>query len=201
MRWLPNSQWPQEFPEPQLQPASNTCPTNKREVIVGDSGTRACGAGQPEVKRPVAWFAMPPRPWRPQLPCLAPGCGTANRLHPVVATTESAQLRRLAAIAVTDVVGYSTMMSEDEDGTLAVLQAHLIELDPVLRNHGARIVKGTGDGMLIERLLELAKGSAAVRAGAPARDRSINPRFVCRHRPPQVQLRPRSRRRRDRRLR
>lgn len=42
------------------------------------------------------------------------------------------------------------MMSEDEDGTLAALQAHRNELDPVLRNHGGRIVKGTGDGMLAE---------------------------------------------------
>jgi adenylate cyclase len=49
-----------------------------------------------------------------------------------------------------DVVGYSRMMSEDEDGTLTVLQAHRNELEPVLRNHGARVVKGTGDGMLIE---------------------------------------------------
>ncbi|MGD2044218.1 MAG: adenylate/guanylate cyclase domain-containing protein, partial [Acidimicrobiia bacterium] len=60
------------------------------------------------------------------------------------------QARRLAAIAVLDVVGYSRMMSEDEEGTLAALQAHRNELDPVLRNHGGRIVKGTGDGMLVE---------------------------------------------------
>jgi hypothetical protein len=79
-----------------------------------------------------------------------PPVGTADRLHSVSANSESTQLRRLAAIAVMDVVGYSRMMSEDEDGTLTVLQAHRNELEPVLRNHGARVVKGTGDGMLIE---------------------------------------------------
>jgi adenylate cyclase len=68
----------------------------------------------------------------------------------VLGKSEQGHVRRLAAIAVLDVVGYSTMMSRDEDGTLATLQAHRNELDPVLRNHGGRIVKGTGDGMLVE---------------------------------------------------
>lgn len=84
----------------------------------------------------------------------------ADRLRPVLENTEQRHLRRLAAVAVLDVVGYSRMMSEDEDGTLAVLQAHRNVLDPVLVNHGARIVKGTGDGML----LEVASAVEAVRA-------------------------------------
>ncbi|MFZ0015502.1 MAG: adenylate/guanylate cyclase domain-containing protein, partial [Acidimicrobiia bacterium] len=84
----------------------------------------------------------------------------ADRLRSVLENTEQRQLRRLAAVAVLDVVGYSRMMSEDEDGTLAVLQAHRNVLDPVLVNHGARIVKGTGDGML----LEVASAVEAVRA-------------------------------------
>ena len=58
--------------------------------------------------------------------------------------------RRLAAIGVLDVVGYSSMMAEDEEGTLATLRAHRNALDPILLNHGGRIVKGTGDGMLVE---------------------------------------------------
>ncbi len=58
--------------------------------------------------------------------------------------------RRLAAIVVVDVAGYSRMMAEDEEGTLAALKAHRNETDPIVLNHGGRIVKGTGDGLLIE---------------------------------------------------
>ncbi len=58
--------------------------------------------------------------------------------------------RRLAAIAVLDVVGYSSMMAADEEGTLASLKAHRNEVDPVLLNRGCRIVKATGDGLLVE---------------------------------------------------
>lgn len=58
--------------------------------------------------------------------------------------------RRLAAIVVADVAGYSRMMAEDEDGTLAALRAHRTAIDPVILNHGGRIVKGTGDGLIVE---------------------------------------------------
>ncbi len=58
--------------------------------------------------------------------------------------------RRLAAIVVVDVVGYSAMMANDEEGTLATLKAHRNETDPIVLNHGGRIVKGTGDGVLVE---------------------------------------------------
>lgn len=58
--------------------------------------------------------------------------------------------RRLAAIVVVDVVGYSRLMAADEEGTLATLKAHRNETDPIILNHGGRIVKGTGDGVLVE---------------------------------------------------
>lgn len=59
--------------------------------------------------------------------------------------------RRLAAILAADVVGYSRMMGRDEQGTLARLKAHRSErLEPVLRRHGGRLVKLTGDGALVE---------------------------------------------------
>ena len=59
--------------------------------------------------------------------------------------------RRLAAILSADVVGYSRLMEEDEDGTLAVLQAHRAELiDPTIAAHRGRIVKLMGDGALVE---------------------------------------------------
>jgi adenylate cyclase len=59
--------------------------------------------------------------------------------------------RRLAAILSADVSGYSRLMSEDEAGTLAALQAHRAELiDPAVAGYGGRIVKLMGDGILAE---------------------------------------------------
>ncbi|SDR39174.1 TolB amino-terminal domain-containing protein [Rhizobiales bacterium GAS113] len=59
--------------------------------------------------------------------------------------------RRLAAIMAADVVGYSRLMGADEEGTLARLKAHRRELgDPKIKEHRGRIVKTTGDGMLVE---------------------------------------------------
>jgi adenylate cyclase len=59
--------------------------------------------------------------------------------------------RRLAAILAIDVAGYSRLMGVDEEGTLAALKAHRSELiDPKIAEHRGRIVKTTGDGVLIE---------------------------------------------------
>ncbi len=59
--------------------------------------------------------------------------------------------RRLAAILIADVVGYSRLMREDETGTLAQLKTVRKELfDPKVDEYGGRIVKTTGDGILIE---------------------------------------------------
>jgi adenylate cyclase len=59
--------------------------------------------------------------------------------------------RRLAAVLAADMVGFSRLMEVDETGTLARLKTHRIELiDPAIaKNHG-RIIKTTGDGMLVE---------------------------------------------------
>ncbi len=59
--------------------------------------------------------------------------------------------RRLAAIVSADVAGYSRLMGQDESGTLAVLKALRQEVvDPTIASHGGRIVKTTGDGLLLE---------------------------------------------------
>jgi class 3 adenylate cyclase/pimeloyl-ACP methyl ester carboxylesterase len=59
--------------------------------------------------------------------------------------------RRLAAILAADVVGYSRMMGADEVGTLTSLKSHRRELvDSGISEHHGRIVKTTGDGMLVE---------------------------------------------------
>ena len=58
--------------------------------------------------------------------------------------------RKLAAIVSADVAGYSRSMGADEEGTLAALKAHRNAVDPVIYSHGGRIVKATGDGLLLE---------------------------------------------------
>jgi adenylate cyclase len=59
--------------------------------------------------------------------------------------------RRLAAVVAADMVGYSRLMEVDETGTLARLKTHRIELiDPAIAKNRGRIIKTTGDGMLLE---------------------------------------------------
>jgi TolB-like protein/Flp pilus assembly protein TadD len=59
--------------------------------------------------------------------------------------------RRLAAVLAADVAGYSRLMGSDEVGTLAALKVLRRELvDPAISAHNGRIVKTTGDGMLVE---------------------------------------------------
>src|SRR5437660_1711488 len=59
--------------------------------------------------------------------------------------------RRLAAILAADVAGYSRLIEADEDGTLARLKAIRAELiDPQIAAHRGRLVKTTGDGLLVE---------------------------------------------------
>src|SRR5690349_894885 len=59
--------------------------------------------------------------------------------------------RRLAAILAADVAGYSRLMGIDEEGTLADLKGHTrAVLDPKITEHRGRIVKTTGDGLLVE---------------------------------------------------
>jgi hypothetical protein len=58
--------------------------------------------------------------------------------------------RRLAAILAADVVGYSRLMGADDAGTLQALKLHRREVvDPAIAAHHGRIVKTTGDGMLV----------------------------------------------------
>jgi adenylate cyclase len=58
--------------------------------------------------------------------------------------------RRLAAILAADVVGYSRLMGEDEAGTALSVREHREAARPIVASHGGRIVKTTGDGMLVE---------------------------------------------------
>jgi TolB-like protein/class 3 adenylate cyclase/cytochrome c-type biogenesis protein CcmH/NrfG len=59
--------------------------------------------------------------------------------------------RRLAAILAADVAGYSRLIGTDEGGTLQALKAIRAELiDPMIATHNGRLVKTTGDGLLVE---------------------------------------------------
>jgi adenylate cyclase len=84
--------------------------------------------------------------------------------------------RRLAAILAADVAGYSRLMGADEEGTLERLKAHRRQVvDPKIKEHRGRIVKTTGDGMLVEF-------SERRRCGPLCRrDPARNDRPQCRH--------------------
>jgi TolB-like protein/class 3 adenylate cyclase/Tfp pilus assembly protein PilF len=58
--------------------------------------------------------------------------------------------RRLAAILAADVAGYSRLMGMDEVGTARSLREHRVVSDALIARHGGRIVKTTGDGLLLE---------------------------------------------------
>jgi TolB-like protein/class 3 adenylate cyclase len=58
--------------------------------------------------------------------------------------------RRLSAIVAADVAGYSRLMGLDEAGTARILREHRVASDALVAKHGGRIVKTTGDGLLLE---------------------------------------------------
>ncbi len=85
--------------------------------------------------------------------------------------------RRLAAIVSADVVGYSRLMGVDESGTLAALRSHRSELiDPLIAEHGGRIVKTMGDGLLLEfpSVVEAVRCVVEVQQGMAARNEGVD---------------------------
>src|SRR5437868_13351175 len=61
------------------------------------------------------------------------------------------ETRKIAAILVSDVVGYSRLIGADEDRTLARLRALRSDMiDPTIAVHHGRLVKRTGDGVIVE---------------------------------------------------
>ena len=84
--------------------------------------------------------------------------------------------RRLAAILAADVAGYSRLMGGDEEGTLAQLKAVRKALvDPKIAEHRGRIVKTTGDGMLVEfaSAVDAARCAVEVQYGMAHQDADI----------------------------
>ncbi len=94
--------------------------------------------------------------------------------------------RRLAAILAADVAGYSRLMGEDEEGTRARFNAHVNELiEPAIASRHGRIVKTTGDALLVEFTsvvdavqcaVEIQKGMAERNADEPDDQRIISSR-------------------------
>jgi class 3 adenylate cyclase len=60
------------------------------------------------------------------------------------------ETRKLAAILAADVVGYSRLMGEDEAGTAKIVRERREAATPIVRSFGGRLVKTTGDGVLLE---------------------------------------------------
>ena len=90
---------------------------------------------------------------------------------------ESRTTRRLAAILAADVAGYSRLMGADEEGTLAALKGHRRELiDPLIAQHQGRVVKTTGDGLLIEfaSIVDAVRCAVVMQQGMEDRNANVN---------------------------
>jgi adenylate cyclase len=86
--------------------------------------------------------------------------------------------RRLTAIMAADVVAYSRLMGADEEGTLAQLKTCRRELvDPKIAEHRGRIVKTTGDGMLVEfaSVVDAVRCAVEVQRGMGERNADVSP--------------------------
>ncbi len=86
--------------------------------------------------------------------------------------------RRLAAVLAADVVGYSRLMEEDEERTLAALRAIRREVsDPKIAEHAGRIVKTTGDGFLVEfpSVVEAVRSAVEMQRGIAERNIAVPP--------------------------
>ena len=84
-----------------------------------------------------------------------------------------AQTRRLAAILAADVAGYSRPIGADEGGTLQRLRAIRDELiDPTIAAHHGRLVKTTGDGLLVEfsSVVDTLRSASEIQAGMAERN-------------------------------
>src|SRR5208283_2431791 len=81
----------------------------------------------------------------------AESAGLVRRPAQGGAAGRMSETRKIAAILVADVVGYSRLAGADEDRTLARLRALRSDLiDPTIALHHGRIVKRTGDGSMVE---------------------------------------------------
>src|SRR5262245_44887467 len=86
--------------------------------------------------------------------------------------------RKLMAILAADMVGYSRLMELDEAGTLARLKTHRLELiDPTIAKTNGRLVKTTGDGLLVEFMsaADAVKCAVEIQRRMARRNADVNP--------------------------
>jgi TolB-like protein/class 3 adenylate cyclase/Tfp pilus assembly protein PilF len=91
--------------------------------------------------------------------------------------------RKLAAVLAADVAGYTRLMGADELGTLNALKSHRREVvDPAIADHNGRIVKTTGDGMLVEfsSAVDAINCAMAIQATMAERNETFNPAITFR---------------------
>src|SRR6476469_9040669 len=83
--------------------------------------------------------------------------------------------RRLAAIVAADVAGYSLLMGRDEVGTARTLREHRKVTDALVEKHGGRLVKSTGDGVLLEfpSVVDAVECAVAVQAVMAQRNEGV----------------------------
>ena len=89
-----------------------------------------------------------------------------------------AETRKLAAILVSDVAGYSRLAGADEDRTLARLRSLRSDLiDPIISVHHGRVVKRTGDGSIIEfrSVVDAVRCAIEVQNGMTERNAGLPP--------------------------
>jgi adenylate cyclase len=101
--------------------------------------------------------------------------GLKLRIEGYSLTSERVE-RRLAAVLAADVAGYSRLMGTDEEGTLARLKAVRKTLvDPAIAAHRGRIVKTTGDGVLVEfaGAVDAARSAIEVQRGMAERNADV----------------------------
>ena len=88
------------------------------------------------------------------------------------------ETRKIAAILVSDVVGYSRLIGADEDRTLARLRALRSDMiDPTIAVHHGRVVKRTGDGAIVEfrSVIDAVRCAVEVQSGMVERNAGLSP--------------------------
>ena len=132
-------------PEPAVQPDipdPRQCAGARRTVGGSPDGDPTAAGTTPDQQCEMAAGASAPPRGRLGLRAGGRTTGRPSRMS---------EQRRLAAILVADVVGYSKLVGSDEAGTLAQLQALRTDLiEPAIAKHAGRLFKAVGDGFLVE---------------------------------------------------
>lgn len=104
-----------------------------------------------------------------------PQCLAKGRAWPMEQEQPVRVGRRLAAIVAADVAGYSRLMGLDEVGTARALREHRVVTDALVAEHGGRLVKSTGDGVLLEfpSVVDAVECAVAVQAVMAQRNEGV----------------------------